>query len=102
MDVYVYVIGPQDHGPVKIGYSKNVEARLRQLQTGHPEPLMIHAKEGFTTKMGKAVERKFLREMNYQKAEGEWINVSPSDAVRHLEWYAIRYSEEPDHMAKYI
>ena len=102
MIVYVYVIGPKDHGPVKIGYSKNVEKRLKQLQTGHPEPLVIHAKEEFTIKMGKAVERKFLREMNYKKAEGEWLDVSPSDAAQHLGWYGIRYSEEPDHMAEYI
>jgi len=37
------VVQSGEFGPVKIGRSKNVNARLRALQTGHPEPLKLIA-----------------------------------------------------------
>lgn len=38
---FVYVIGEQDDGPVKIGVSKDPIARLRGMQTGNPRRLRI-------------------------------------------------------------
>ena len=40
---YVYVIGPANRGPVKIGISDSPEIRLSQLQTGYHETLCILA-----------------------------------------------------------
>ena len=37
----IYVIGPIG-GPYKIGMTENIEVRLRTLQTGHWEPLLLH------------------------------------------------------------
>lgn len=38
---FVYLIGEDDNGPVKIGLSKDPVARLRQMQTGNPRRLRI-------------------------------------------------------------
>lgn len=41
----IYAIG--DGNKVKIGYSKNPQKRLKQLQTGHPNKLkLLHTWEG--------------------------------------------------------
>ncbi len=37
----IYVIGPIG-GPYKIGMTENIEVRLRTLQTGHWQPLLLH------------------------------------------------------------
>ena len=37
----IYVIGPIG-GPYKIGMTQNIEVRLRTLQTGHWQPLLLH------------------------------------------------------------
>lgn len=38
---FVYIIGEEDDGPLKIGYSKDPIARLRTMQTGNPRRLRI-------------------------------------------------------------
>lgn len=41
MSYYVYAIGPS-LGPIKIGFTNNLETRLRAIQTGNPNPCKIH------------------------------------------------------------
>jgi hypothetical protein len=41
MRSYVYAIRAMPDGPVKLGHSVNIEARLRQLQTGAHELLSV-------------------------------------------------------------
>jgi hypothetical protein len=40
---YIYFIGEQDDGPVKIGLAKDPVKRVRQMQTGNPRRLKVEA-----------------------------------------------------------
>jgi hypothetical protein len=70
---YVYLIGPADRGPVKIGFSGAPEGRLRELQTGHPEVLCILAMfpggEDDEQMLHKFFATEYLR--------GEWFRRTP-------------------------
>lgn len=43
----VYIIRAGTSGPIKVGYSTNIPARMRDLQTGAPRPLvLLHSEPG--------------------------------------------------------
>jgi hypothetical protein len=37
---YIYFMQGQNGGPVKIGFTKSVETRIKEIQTGHPDTLV--------------------------------------------------------------
>lgn len=39
---HLYVIGPNNGGPFKVGISQSPSKRLSAVQTGHPFPLVMH------------------------------------------------------------
>lgn len=65
---FVYFIRSGD-GPIKIGYSKNVQRRLKDLQTISPYPLSILA----TYPGCPSDERRFHRLFAEHRLEGEWF-----------------------------
>lgn len=69
----VYFIGTvlRAGAPVKIGHSRNVEGRLRTLQTAHAERLQIFA----TTPGGKAEEERYHRRWHARRRSGEWFTL---------------------------
>lgn len=92
---YLYVIGPKDHGPQKIGFSNNVQQRLKSLQTGHPSKLYIHHTVEVDDHKVKLLERVIHKEIKHHKSHGEWFNLTPETAKAELEFAMIRYSEDP-------
>lgn len=73
----VYFIGTGLDGKmIKVGYSLYPEARLKQLQTGHPEPLKILA----TTPGGRWLEEKYHSRWKIRRAGGEWFYMG--DCIR--------------------
>lgn len=83
MPHFVYLIGPE-LGDIKVGYSGNPHRRLKQLQTGHPERLLIHyAKEFPTESAGRLVEGQVQKRLAGFRREGEWFDISV-DATRNL------------------
>lgn len=63
-----------DKGPVKIGYTeKNVEHRVRQLQTGSPHKLVILA----TAEGTKEDERQLHNRFADYNIKGEWFKCVP-------------------------
>jgi hypothetical protein len=78
----VYIIAADRIGPVKIGMGSDPVARLRALQTGHPQKLMIfhymHCDEP------QNVEKTAHDMLRPHALNGEWFNVSVWSAFRHL------------------
>jgi hypothetical protein len=65
----VYIIRTGDDGPVKIGWANDAEARRRQLQVSHPEPLrVIRTIEG-----SRATERWLHEHFAAHRLHGEWF-----------------------------
>jgi hypothetical protein len=65
----VYMIQVGEHGPVKIGWTDDVERRLSGLQTANHERLrVIRLFEG-----GPAEERMLHKQFASQRLEGEWF-----------------------------
>lgn len=56
---------------IKVGYSRDPNARLKTLQTGHGKPLQIFA----TIEGGKDLEAKYHRRWRTRRREGEWFTV---------------------------
>jgi len=74
--VYVYFI--QSGGKaIKIGSAKNVDRRLKMLQTGNQFELKIVAKIGFEFEAeARAYEKKLHRFFQSQHIRGEWFHES--------------------------
>ena len=65
----VYLIRARDGGPVKIGWANDVEARRKQLQVSHHQPLqVIRVIEGRRATEGWLHDR-----FGAQRLEGEWF-----------------------------
>ena len=78
MSYYVYFIQPEGKGnkPVKIGYSKDPEARCKELQTANPKKLSICVKLPFETEgQAREAERTFhwLAGKKHRRLTGEWF-----------------------------
>jgi hypothetical protein len=91
--IHVYIIAADDAGPVKIGFSKNPEKRLKQFQTGHPQPLRLCHSLAFEGKRAKGIERIIHQTINHLRVQGEWFGLTVADAIAELEFAMIRYGD---------
>lgn len=73
VDQHVYFIQRGHDGPIKIGRSVDVLARLRSLQTGCAEELRIL---GVTILGGAALESRLHRVFAADRMSGEWFKPS--------------------------
>jgi hypothetical protein len=74
----LYVVQSGDHGPIKIGRSKNVHRRIQAMQTGHPVRLRLLA---IGPGMGE-LEMRFHYSFGGIRVHSEWFQWHY--AVRHL------------------
>jgi hypothetical protein len=68
----LYLIADRDRTVAKLGYSKNPDKRLKQLQTGHPRPLVLLA----TFRGSIADEVRFHQWLSPDRTSGEWFRWS--------------------------
>lgn len=69
---WIYFMGlPGPTGPVKIGWSKKLKQRLRDVQVGHPEPLGILFAFRGTASEENMLHRFFARDRI--RKDGEWF-----------------------------
>lgn len=94
MTSFIYVIAADPAGPVKIGSSKEPERRLRQLQTGHADPLKLFHTEAISVEGVLLMERIIHRENRVHKRKGEWFNLSVTDAIAEVKHAMIRFEQE--------
>lgn len=77
----VYFIGEDESGcsPIKIGATKNIEVRKRDLQTGNPQELRllgwIDAANSFQ------LERHLHQQFAAARVRGEWFSIEPTDIL---------------------
>lgn len=93
MTGYIYVIG-NDTNRQKIGISRDVEKRLKTLQTGNPDKLKIHYKIECPYEKTRKLEKKIHTELNYKKLKGEWFNMTPDEAINYLEFARITWLDD--------
>lgn len=86
----MYAIGPSSKGPTKIGFTNNLETRLRAIQTGNPEKIQIHYSIEFDTeKEMRIAEKKIHRILSHRRKKGEWFDILPEDARLELQHLII-------------
>lgn len=76
---YVYAIGTAWGEPIKIGYSLNPWARVREISTGSPVDLSILA----TWKGTKTDEGEIHKVMSEYRVKNEWFS-PPENIINHL------------------
>jgi T5orf172 domain-containing protein len=79
---YVYVIGEENDGPVKIGVARNPILRLRDMQTGNPRRLRIE----YVLLGGQPLE-KLLHEFWEPFAISSALNRGKANAAPGTEWF---------------
>lgn len=84
---FLYAIQAADDGPVKLGISRDVEARQRALQSTNSEPLHIR---GVIPQSRNSQESAVHARFKEERIRGEWFRLSGALA----EWIA-RYSYPP-------
>lgn len=92
-DSYLYAIGPYENGPIKIGFSKTPDKRLKTLQTGHPETLYLHKQSKFSSTKIRLIERLMHKEYSHRKTKGEWFNMKPEEAIDFIEHMRILHED---------
>jgi hypothetical protein len=88
-DIQIYVITvvrpTEIAGPVKVGISNNVSARLRGLQTACPYPLqLVHAFLAPDRTIAKSVESAFHHVLREHRTSGEWFDLHPCLATLYM------------------
>ena len=66
---FIYFIQGESGGPIKIGYTQDLRARLNSLQTGHPDVLILLG--AFPGNTGD--ERNLHEEYSDYRIRGEWF-----------------------------
>jgi hypothetical protein len=66
---------------------------LKQLQTGHPDKLIIqYIREIEDSKVFK-MEKQIHQTLKFYKARNEWFDISVSDAILDMDFHFIRFEE---------
>lgn len=71
---------------VKIGFSKNIQKRIRQLQTGSPSLLTLMGY--IETNDHKKLEKKLHCKYRDVKSHGEWFNLNSNDVLEELKLHS--------------
>ena len=77
MQAYVYIIKVSSEGIYKVGVSKNVKRRVKQLQTGNPEPIEIV--KTFLSNYPYKIESVLHRRFKINHVHGECYYLSKQD-----------------------
>ena len=92
---FMYAIASRETGPVKMGISADPDRRLRDLQTGHPEPLTVYYREPVAVDRVRLYERLLHRDNAHTRRHGEWFNLSVEQATAYIIFTPIEYDLVP-------
>lgn len=87
----IYFVQAGSGGPIKIGRADSVERRMRGLQTGCPQTLIVLA----VFRGPARIERDFHARLADHHLRGEWYRPA-APVLREVEW-AQMYSRAKDH-----
>lgn len=90
MSSFLYVIasGPKS---VKLGYSKDPEKRLGQLQTGHEKTLEMVYKEAVPEDKAPILEKLIHQANRHNRLRSEWFNLTHEQAIGEVQFAVIRH-----------
>jgi hypothetical protein len=89
----VYLIGPEDASPLKIGVAGNVEKRLCSLQIGNWQKLKVHHTVSVAEPLALLIERHLHGDFRDRSLRGEWFDIPLDEAVASLEAVAEAYAK---------
>jgi hypothetical protein len=92
LDQFMYVIASNALGPVKLGISADPDQRVRELQTGHPEPLKVLHREPVDVERVRLFERLLHRDNSHHRLRAEWFNMTVEQAIAYVIFTTIEYS----------
>ena len=97
MTEFIYVIcEAQDPTCVKIGLSRDPDRRVRQLQTGWSQPLVVFHREEIPDGKVRGLEKLIHRLLAHLRLQGEWFELTPEAAVLEVRHALMRYGDEED------
>jgi hypothetical protein len=79
----IYLIKCENESVYKIGYSKNPQLRIKQLQTGSDKILKLISQ--FDTKFPCTLETALHRRFSYLRKNGEWFKDLPELFINNFE-----------------
>jgi len=91
--MYIYAIGTDNRQ--KIGFSKNPQARLKQLQTGNADQLVLHHYIEVADDRTRLLERYLHKDIGYKKLKGEWFSMTAKEAIDYLTFAEITWVNDP-------
>ena len=77
---YIYLLKLSESGYYKIGYTNNINKRIKELSTGNAEEITLIAK--YTSKYYKQVENYLHNIYNFKRIRGEWFNLDIEDEIK--------------------
>lgn len=82
--MFIYLLTGLNDGILmhKIGISKNVNRRLKQLRTGNPTIALVYSYESINY---KGIETSMHRRYKHKKFSGEWFILDKSDVESFIE-----------------
>jgi hypothetical protein len=90
--MYLYAIKDTVTGLIKLGYSSDPRARLRELQVGSSSPLHLLYYESVESSNARLLESQLHRDFAHLRVRGEWFRLSDSEARNYISYAVIRYS----------
>ena len=93
--MFLYCIA-DNNGSVKFGFSKDPERRVRSLQTGSADELVLLESIAVPQDNVREYERLLHQEFAHLRTRGEWFSISPEDAVSYFSWFQIHYLADLD------
>lgn len=87
---FVYFIQRGGTGPIKIGWTRRIEARLRELQTGNAERLTLRA----LAACSRSYERLVHKILAPFRISGEWFMCHP-EVLSCIEEHQERFRRDP-------
>ena len=93
---FVYVIGTETKQ--KIGFSRNPETRLQQLQTGNHEKLEVHATIEVLAEDAHLLEKHIHKDISYKRLKGEWFGLTKKEAIDYFAFVEMRWASDVDQL----
>lgn len=87
----IYLIQNTSTKSVKIGVSKDIESRLKSLQTGHEHQLkLIYTKP---VEDASSLELKLHHKFSDKRVRGEWFKVNPKKVIKEIEEFTFKRTD---------
>lgn len=88
--MFLYCIA-NSQGLCKFGFSGDPHRRLRALQTGSSDTLVLLETVAVDDQSVRSLERLLHQEFGHLRVRGEWFDCTPEQGVNYLRWFAIHY-----------